>query len=74
MVYTDGFVEAENPDGEEYGLDRLQAVCLGQSDGAALAAALDQDLEAFVRSVPFADDRTLVAARRLFQDIHSRRE
>lgn len=65
VLYTDGFVEAENADGEEYGLERLEAVCLRHADGPALAAALDQDLEAFVRGVPFADDRTLVTARRL---------
>lgn len=65
VLYTDGFVEAENPDGEEYGLDRLQAVCLRHLEGEGLAAALDRDLEEFVRGVPFADDRTLVTARRL---------
>lgn len=65
VLYTDGFVEAENPEGEEYGLERLQAVCLRHTEGKALAAALDQDLEAFVRGVPYADDRTLVTARRL---------
>lgn len=66
VLYTDGFVEAENPEGEEYGLDRLQAVCLGSArDGEELATALDRDLEGFVRGVPFADDRTLVTARRL---------
>jgi serine phosphatase RsbU (regulator of sigma subunit) len=66
VLYTDGFVEAENPDGEEYGLDRLQAVCLRHwEDGEALAAALDQDLLKFVQGIPFADDRTLVTARRL---------
>lgn len=66
VLYTDGFVEAENPDGEEYGLDRLQSVCLGSArDGEELATALDRDLEGFVRGVPFADDRTLVTARRL---------
>jgi serine phosphatase RsbU (regulator of sigma subunit)/pSer/pThr/pTyr-binding forkhead associated (FHA) protein len=65
VLYTDGFVEAEDPAGEEYGLDRLQAVCLRHTDGKELAAALDQDLETFVRGVPFADDRTLVTARRL---------
>ncbi len=65
VLYTDGFVEAENPSGEEYGLDRLQAICRQHADGADLAAALDQDLEAFAQGVPYADDRTLVTARRL---------
>jgi sigma-B regulation protein RsbU (phosphoserine phosphatase) len=65
VLYTDGFVEAENPAGEEYGLERLQAICLRHPEGEELAAALDQDLERFVRGIPFADDRTLVTARRL---------
>ena len=63
VLYTDGFVEAENPEAEEYGLERLQAVCLRQTDDERLTEALDQDLETFVRGVPFADDRTLVLAR-----------
>lgn len=32
---------------------------------ATLADALDQDLEDFTRGVPYADDRTIVLARRL---------
>jgi phosphoserine phosphatase RsbU/P len=64
VLYTDGFVEAENPDGAEYGIDRLQTLCLRHADDPALAEALDQDLERFVRGVPYADDRTLVTARR----------
>lgn len=66
VLYTDGFVEAESPDGEEYGLERVEAVCLRhrQEDGKTLAIALDQDLETFARGVPYADDRTLVVAWR----------
>jgi serine phosphatase RsbU (regulator of sigma subunit) len=67
VLYTDGIVEANDPDGEEYGNDRLADLCRrhSQASCADLAAALDADLEAFVRGVPFADDRTLVMARRL---------
>jgi sigma-B regulation protein RsbU (phosphoserine phosphatase) len=67
LLYTDGIVEANDPDGEEYGNDRLADLCRrhSQASCADLAAALDADLEAFVRGVPFADDRTLVMARRL---------
>ncbi|HEV3076344.1 MAG TPA: SpoIIE family protein phosphatase, partial [Thermoanaerobaculia bacterium] len=67
VLYTDGIVEANDPDGEEYGNDRLADLCRRhcQASCADLAAALDADLEAFVRGVPFADDRTLVMARRL---------
>ena len=67
VLYTDGLVEACGPDDEEYGLERLKEACLrhrGERDLAALADALENDLEEFVRRTPFADDRTLVLARR----------
>lgn len=67
VLYTDGLVEAANPAGDEYGLARLRQVCLSHRGEtcAALAGILARDLEAFARGVPFADDRTLVLARRL---------
>jgi sigma-B regulation protein RsbU (phosphoserine phosphatase) len=67
LLYTDGIVEANDPEGEEYGVERLRAVCRRhcRAGCADLAAALDADLDAFVRGVPFADDRTLLMARRL---------
>ncbi len=66
VLYTDGIVEASNPQGEEYGLDRLKVLCLahGGASCSALAEALDGDLLGFVRGTPFADDRTVVLARR----------
>ncbi|HEV3458409.1 MAG TPA: SpoIIE family protein phosphatase [Thermoanaerobaculia bacterium] len=67
VLYTDGIVEANDPAGEEYGTERLAGLCRRhrQATCGEIAAALDADLEAFVRGVPFADDRTLVMARRL---------
>jgi serine phosphatase RsbU (regulator of sigma subunit) len=67
VLYTDGIAEAADPDDEEYGLERIQKVCaLHRTEPCpALAAALEKDLETFARGVPFADDRTLVLARRL---------
>ncbi len=67
VLYTDGLVEANDPEGDEYGLERLKEACLRGRSGtcAVLAGALAEDLEAFARGVPFADDRTLVLARRL---------
>jgi serine phosphatase RsbU (regulator of sigma subunit) len=56
-----------DPDGAEYGSERLCEVFSrhrGESC-AALAAALETDLEAFVRGVPYPDDRTLLMVRRL---------
>jgi serine phosphatase RsbU (regulator of sigma subunit) len=66
VLYTDGIVEAADPDGEEYGLHRLEVLCLRHRTApcAALAEALDRDLLGFVRGTPFADDRTVVLARR----------
>ena len=67
VLYTDGLVEAEDPRGQEYGLDRLKEACLrGRSSACPeLALLLGRDLEDFAGGVPFADDRTLVLARRL---------
>lgn len=66
VLYTDGIAEAVNPDDEEYGLERIRQVCARHRGErcTGLAAALEKDLEAFVRGVPFADDRTIVLARR----------
>jgi sigma-B regulation protein RsbU (phosphoserine phosphatase) len=66
VLYTDGIVEAMDQNGEEYGLDRLKLLCLSQPGApcAVLAEALDRDLLTFVRGAPFADDRTVVLARR----------
>jgi sigma-B regulation protein RsbU (phosphoserine phosphatase) len=67
VLYTDGIVEAVNPEGEEYGLERLAALCSRhcRATCAELAAAVEADLEGFARGVPFGDDRTLVMARRV---------
>jgi phosphoserine phosphatase RsbU/P len=66
VAYTDGIVEAVDPDDEEFGLERLEAICIDQRAAplATLSAAIDRSLERFVRGVPYADDRTLVMLRR----------
>jgi sigma-B regulation protein RsbU (phosphoserine phosphatase) len=66
VLYTDGIVEACDPEDEEFGLERLEAylVARRQAPLAKLAEGLDVELEKFVRGVPFADDRTLVLLRR----------
>jgi serine phosphatase RsbU (regulator of sigma subunit) len=67
VTYTDGITEATNTKKEEYGTERLEALChehLGLDLGA-LAAALEEDLQQFVAGEPFADDRTLVMLRRV---------
>jgi len=66
VIYTDGIVEAADPDDEEYEIGRLEAVCGKERDSelAAIAKAIDRDVEKFARGVPYADDRTLVLLRR----------
>ncbi|HEX6203289.1 MAG TPA: SpoIIE family protein phosphatase [Thermoanaerobaculia bacterium] len=66
LLYTDGIVEAVDPDDVEYGLGRLEGLLAARrsEEPAALAAAIEADVEAFVRGVPIADDRTVVIARR----------
>jgi sigma-B regulation protein RsbU (phosphoserine phosphatase) len=66
VLYTDGIVEATDPDDAEYDLPRLEELCRRHAAEPlpAIADALEQDLRAFVRGVPFADDRTLVMLRR----------
>jgi serine phosphatase RsbU (regulator of sigma subunit) len=65
-IYSDGITEAVDPDDEMYGRDRLAAVC-AEHRGDPLgdvAGAIDRDLAAFVKGVPFHDDRTVVLLRR----------
>jgi len=67
VLYTDGIVEANDSKDDEYGLERLVSVCLARREDqlGELARRLEEDLEAFVRGVPYADDRTIVLLRRL---------
>ncbi len=66
VLYTDGITEAANPVGDEFGLDRLQAVVrrYAREPLIALAVAIEAAVEVFVDGTPFGDDRTLVMLRR----------
>lgn len=66
VLYTDGITEAANAEDEEYGLDRLLAICKKNCTLPieGLAQAIEQDLDAFVHGRPYVDDRTLVFVRR----------
>ncbi|MDX1644535.1 MAG: SpoIIE family protein phosphatase [Thermoanaerobaculia bacterium] len=65
-LYTDGFVEAENPDGEEYSMERMEKVFVTERGRPLeeIARSLEDDVREFARGVPFHDDRTLVILRR----------
>jgi serine phosphatase RsbU (regulator of sigma subunit) len=66
LLYTDGITEAANARGDEFGLDRLQAVVHKHSREplVALAVAIETAVEVFADGTPFGDDRTLVVLRR----------
>jgi sigma-B regulation protein RsbU (phosphoserine phosphatase) len=67
VLYTDGITEANNPEDEEFGEQRLEAACVANRHlpPRELAAALDRELETFAQGVPYADDRTMVILRKL---------
>ena len=63
IFYTDGITEGRNPDGDEFGEDRLAASALqyralGADD---MLAAMLRDVEAFNAGV-YEDDATLIVA------------
>jgi len=66
LLYTDGITEAANPKGDEFGLDRLQAVVQkhAQEPLVALAVAIETAVEVFADGTPYGDDRTMVMLRR----------
>ena len=61
LFYTDGITEARNPEGDEYGEERLVAAALGlRTESAdALKDALLNDVNAFTAG-QFEDDATLI--------------
>jgi serine phosphatase RsbU (regulator of sigma subunit) len=67
VVYTDGFIEAESPEGDEYGLDRFRAVVAEARNLPLpeLGERINTDLDTFTHQAPPTDDRTLVILRRL---------
>ena len=66
LIYTDGVTEALDPDGEEYGLQRLTTLCIDRSECALpeLVTALERELERWVHGAPWEDDVTIVAVQR----------
>lgn len=67
VLYTDGITEAENPEGDEFGEGRLEALCVAHhlEEPAELARRIEEELASFVHGVPFPDDRTVMILQRL---------
>ncbi|MEM0915516.1 MAG: PP2C family protein-serine/threonine phosphatase [Planctomycetota bacterium] len=66
VLLTDGFFEWQNPDGEQWGIDRLVESAARHRDAApdAMIAAILADAEAFVDRAPQEDDLTMVVIQR----------
>jgi len=63
IFFTDGVYECSNPDGEEYGLARMEKVIQANiyKTTPEILDALTQSINTFVRGEPLADDLCLVA-------------
>jgi Stage II sporulation protein E (SpoIIE) len=65
VLYSDGLIEATNPDGEEYGESRLREFLATARAGTAdeIRDAILASASAYLGSAPPRDDLTLVVAR-----------
>jgi sigma-B regulation protein RsbU (phosphoserine phosphatase) len=65
LLYTDGLIEAQDPTGVEYGMERLfQLAAAAEPRPQAVVDACLRDATAFRRVPGFADDLTLLAVHR----------
>jgi sigma-B regulation protein RsbU (phosphoserine phosphatase) len=65
LVFTDGILEAESPDGTFFGIERVLDVARASRGGtaAAMAHALCQAVHAFAQHRPQHDDITVVVIK-----------
>src|SRR5208283_3324278 len=64
IFYTDGVTEASNPEGKQFGTDRLDRVLENCSlQASALLKTVLRSVEDFANGNPADDDRTVIVAR-----------
>jgi serine phosphatase RsbU (regulator of sigma subunit) len=65
-LLTDGFWEWENPEGEEFGKERVARVIEGRSQQSAslIIRELHQKAHGFARGTPQSDDLTAVIIKK----------
>lgn len=65
VFYTDGFSEAMNKQGEEYGDDRLEKIIrLHSADNPdGIIAAIRRDVQEFTGAIPQHDDMTMIVVK-----------
>ena len=63
LIYTDGLVDASDPQKNTYGFHRLCGLLARDtdSDAEALIAAIMADIKSFTRGAPYHDDLTILA-------------
>ncbi|HET9032486.1 MAG TPA: SpoIIE family protein phosphatase [Dokdonella sp.] len=64
LFYTDGLDEAENEEGQQFGIERPTAALAKASDAPGILAEINQQLGEFVGSAKATDDLTLLAISR----------
>lgn len=64
LFYTDGLDEAENEEGEQFGIERPTAAMSKATDAQEILAKINQQLGEFVGSANATDDLTLLAISR----------
>ena len=67
VVLSDGFFEAESPDGEELGEERVSGLILSNAERSAadILGAIKRRLENFTKGVPANDDQTAVVIKKV---------
>jgi sigma-B regulation protein RsbU (phosphoserine phosphatase) len=71
VLYTDGITEAENSQGEEFGMELLSAVIRRDSSlsAEALRTSIFQSAAEFSREVGFSDDATVLVVKCNFGEV-----
>ncbi len=66
-IFSDGVTEAESPEEEEYGQDRLARLLVDRrgESAASVVGLVNESLERWCAGAPAADDVTLVIVRRI---------
>ena len=70
LLYTDGMIEATNPDGEEFGVERLKSAFFELRDKKAdeIVRALVAKVGEYGEGDAAEDDRTVVVVKRVASD------
>lgn len=66
FLYTDGLVEAENPQGEEFGNERLERILVQERAGESsqhVLSRIEQEMREFGRNTDSSDDATMLVLR-----------